>query len=304
MLYPDFNELVGLGRKAFKSYGLSERSVMSAAPGDYTSPFRGQGLDFEEVRRYVPGDDIRNIDWRVTARTGIPHLKVFTQEREHTVLLCIDATAQLRFGTRGTFKSVQAARAAALLGWSASRNHDRVGAIVYGDVPDGMRYFSPARSRRPLWKTLKLLSQPQPAHPRPGSLEDALKYLYKAAPTGAFIFVIGSFETITAELERSFAHLQRRCDIVLLRINDPADQAIPPVGMLRFARWDGLKLRVNTDSGAGRDAYAKQWQETRQEMETIALRLQMGIIDLHTDKDVQGDLVEGLHRLSFRKGGK
>ena len=113
------------------------------ASGDYASPFRGQGLAFHEVREYRFGDDIRSIDWRVTARTDKPHVKVFTEERERTVILCIDANAAMRFGTRGTFKSVQAARAAALLGWQANGSNDRVGCIVFGDVPGGMQFFAP-----------------------------------------------------------------------------------------------------------------------------------------------------------------
>jgi uncharacterized protein (DUF58 family) len=301
MLYPDFHELIQLGRRTFEAYGLPERAVLSAAPGNYTSPFRGQGLDFEEVRKYVPGDDIRNIDWRVTARTGQAHLKVFTEERERTVILCIDAGSHMRFGTRGTFKSVQAARAASLIGWSANRSHDRVGAVVHGDVPGGIQFFSPARSRRPLWKLLKLLSQEQQPEPNPASLEEAVRLLCRSAPTGALIFVIAGFDAVTADLEKHLSRLHRRCDIVLLRLNDPADQSIPPVGMLRVT-GGGIKLRVNTDSRSGREAYAKQWQENRQLLQQIAARWQISIVDLHTDKDVRADLISGLATLRAKRG--
>src|SRR5271155_4260155 len=106
MLYPDFDELVALRNKAARLSLASARQSMAIASGDYTSPFRGQGLVFHEVREYRFGDDIRSIDWRVTARTGKPHVKVFIEERERTVILCINANASMRFGTRGTFKSV------------------------------------------------------------------------------------------------------------------------------------------------------------------------------------------------------
>jgi uncharacterized protein (DUF58 family) len=145
MLYPDFNELVSLGHKASRLQLVSGLQSTAASSGNYASPFRGQGLAFHEVREYRFGDDIRSIDWRVTARTNKPHLKVFTEERERTVILCIDANAAMRFGTRGTFKSVQAARAAALLGWHANVSNDRVGCIVFGDVPDGLQFFRPTR---------------------------------------------------------------------------------------------------------------------------------------------------------------
>src|SRR5271156_6307745 len=134
MLYPDFNELMQLGQKASRLQIVSGRRSMAAGSGDYASPFRGQGLSFHEVREYRFGDDIRSIDWRVTARTDKPYVKVFTEERERTVILCVDTNAAMRFGTRGTFKSVQAARAAALLGSQASSSNDRVGCLLFGDV--------------------------------------------------------------------------------------------------------------------------------------------------------------------------
>ena len=106
MLYPDFDELVSLGHRAPLLEPISAQRSWAAASGNYASPFRGQGLAFHEVRDYRFGDDIRSIDWRVTARTNKPHIKVFTEERERTVILCIDANVAMRFGTRGTFKSV------------------------------------------------------------------------------------------------------------------------------------------------------------------------------------------------------
>ena len=299
MLYPDFKELVELGRKSFKGYKLPERPVTSSSSGDYSSKFRGRGLDFEEVRRYMPGDDIRNIDWRVTARTDIPHMKVFTEVRERTVILCVDASAEMRFGTRGTFKSIQAARAAAMLGWYANKNHDSVGALVFGDVPDGQQYFSPARSRKPLWKTLKLLSG-KPVSNNAAKLEDALAHLYRVAPTGALIFVISSLDSISDNLEKALTRLHRRCEIILLRINDPADEKMPPVGMLSFVNNAGTKLRVNTDNRAGRDSYIKHWHETRQQTDKIAASQGINIIDLHTNKDIRTDLMLGLRRIGLR----
>jgi uncharacterized protein (DUF58 family) len=300
MLYPDFHELMQLGRRTFESYDLSRRSFFSAAPGDYTSPFRGQGLDFEEVRKYVPGDDIRNIDWRVTARTGQAHMKVFTEERERTVILCIDAGAHMRFGTRGTFKSVQSARAAAILGWGANRSHDRVGAVIYGDVPEGIQFLSPARSRRPLWKALKLLCDKPVRQPDAPSLEAVLKRLNRSAPTSALIFIVAGFEAPNGDLEKNLFRLHRRCEIVLVRLNDPADRTIPPIGTLHFA-GNGMKLVVDTDSRQGRETYTRQWHESRQLLEKIAARRQIGIIDVHTDRDIRNDLMSGLRRLGMRR---
>ncbi|HEY5337882.1 MAG TPA: DUF58 domain-containing protein, partial [Rhizomicrobium sp.] len=212
MLYPDFNELIQLGQKASRLQILSNRLSMTAGSGEYASPFRGQGLEFHEVREYRFGDDIRSIDWRVTARTEKTHVKVFTEERERTVILCVDANAAMRFGTRGTFKSVQVARAAALLGWQANGSNDRVGCLVFGDVPDGLQFFAPARSRKSLWLALKLLSQPaQGAHQATVPPEAALKYLERVTPNGSLLLVIGDFQPVTETLEKRLGNLRRTC---------------------------------------------------------------------------------------------
>ena len=305
MLYPDFGELIQLGQNASRLSIVSGRKSLSAGPGDYTSPFRGQGLAFHEVREYQFGDDIRSIDWRVTARTDKAHVKVFTEERERTVILCIDANAAMRFGTRGTFKSVQAARAAALLGWQANNSHDRLGCIVFGDVPDGIKYFTPTRSRQALWRALKLLSgTTQGVNKAPVPLETVLKYLERVVPTGALFLVIADFPDASEALEKRLAHLRRTCDVVLIAVNDPADREIPAMDIVAFEDDTGHKLTLDTDNRAGREAYARQWRENRERLEGIAARWRIGVVDLHTDKDVHDDLLVGLRHLNIGKAGR
>jgi uncharacterized protein (DUF58 family) len=301
MLYPDFNELVSLGHKASRLQLTSGQRSWAAASGNYASPFRGQGLAFHEVRDYRFGDDIRSIDWRVTARTNKPHIKVFTEERERTVILCIDANAAMRFGTRGTFKSVQAARAAALLGWHANSSNDRVGSVVFG-AADGIAFFRPTRSRHALWQTLKLLSEPtQIAQDAPVALETALKYLEPLAPRGALILIIADFQNATDAFEKRLGDLRRKCDVVLIAISDPADREIPAMETVIFSDNAGHKLVLDTGDAAGRAAYARQWQENRTRLEEIAARKRIGIVDLHTNKDVFDELLPGLRRLSVMR---
>jgi uncharacterized protein (DUF58 family) len=302
MLYPDFQELVALGHKASRlSFGTGRKSL-SAASGDYTSPFRGQGLSFHEVREYRPGDDIRSIDWRVTARSGKPHMKVFTEERERTVILCIDVNAGMRFGTRGTFKSIQAARAAALLGWQAQRSHDRVGSVVFGDVPGGLQYFTPVRARQALWQTLKLLSrEDEGKHTEFVSLEDTLSHLDRAAPTGSLIFIISDFHQVTETLEKRLINLHRRCDIILVTITDPADCTLPAVNTILFSNGAGNKLAIDTSDATGREAYARNALDIRMKLEDIATRRNIGIVDLYTNRDIVRDLASGLRRLNMRR---
>ena len=303
MLYPDFNELVALGHKAGRLQLGAGRRSMAAASGDYASPFRGQGLAFHEVRDYRNGDDIRSIDWRVTARTGKPHVKVFTEERERTVLLCVDANAAMRFGTRGTFKSVQAARAAALLGWQANGSNDRVGCVLFGDVPDGLQVFAPLRSRQALWQALRRLSEPHPgAHPVPVLLETALEHLERAAPTGALVLVISDFAKALPALEKRLRNLHRRCDIVLIAVTDPADRQLPAMETVVFSDGTGRKVTLDTDNEAARAAYAAGWRDNRAALEDIAGRQGIGILDLTTDKDVYGELLPGLARLTIGTG--
>ena len=302
MLYPDFDELVKLGGHAGKMRMQARRKTLAAASGNYASPFRGQGLEFHEVREYRPGDDVRNIDWRVTARMDRPFLKVFIEERERTVLLCVDANAAMRFGTRGTFKSIQAARAAAILGRMAQAVNDRIGALLFGDVPEGLEYFAPARSRQPLWRALRALSRRERAlHKSPVALNEALTMLNRTAPTGSLIFIVGDFARVGEGLEKTVAGLQRRCDVVFVRVNDPADRILPPLEPVVFT-GGGTRVKAATSSGAGRDAYERQWHDNRNALEDIARRQRIGIIDLHTDKDVQAELSLGLRRIELRHG--
>jgi len=297
VLYPDFNELVRLGQTAQRLHLAAGRKTLATASGGYVSPFRGRGMEFHEVREYRNGDDIRNIDWRVTARTNRPHLKVFTEERERTVILCIDANATMRFGTRGTFKSVQAARAAALLGWQANGGNDRVGCLVFGDIPDGLQYFAPTRSRRALWQTLKLLSRPVTGeHPAGASLDDTVKHLDRTVPTGALVFIISDFLNMSSAFEKTLSSLRRRCDVLLVSVNDPADGDIPPMETVIFSD-QGRQRVVNTDSASGRKAYKESWLKNRDLLEEIRKRQSIGLIQLHTNHDVYADLLPGLRRL-------
>ncbi len=188
-LRPALDELLELRHQAHALGIASRHLVGSSFAGVYASVFRGQGLDFEEVREYHEGDDIRSMDWKVTARTNEPHLKLYREERERSVLLCVDQGPRMQFGTRGTFKAVQAARAAALIGWAASRMHDRVGGILYGAQP---QHFRPTKDRRALWRLLKALAEEPGTSPDvPDALAGALRRADRGAPTGSLVFVIG-----------------------------------------------------------------------------------------------------------------
>lgn len=315
MLYPDFNELVALKDRKLSPTHTSTQTATSTVSGSYHSPFRGQGLEFDSVRQYVPGDDVRNIDWRVTARSGSPHLKLFQEERERSVILCVDRNSSMQFGTKNTFKSIQAARAAALFGWQALSNHDRLGACLFGDVADGVQLFAPKRTRASLWAMLTALCQPPPSC-RKIFLEEALKQIDKVSPAGSLVVVIsdfmdlantpepaqaGSKEDFASVLDVYLCRLKKRCDVLFVAINDPADMAFYPVGTVVFRASSGEEIFVNTDSIAGRDAYAGQWRENRRRLHALASQLGIPLIALTTESDLPRDLIIALKQIGKRR---
>jgi uncharacterized protein (DUF58 family) len=296
-LHPKIDDLLELRHKA-RTLGLaSHHMVNSAFSGLYVSVFRGSGLDFEEVREYREGDDIRNMEWHVTARTDVPHLKVFREERERSVMLCVDNGPHMSFGTRGTFKSIQAAKAAALIGWAAHTHHDRVGGLLFGDPDTRMSFFRPSRGRRALWRLLQALSLPMKmGHCQGDPLFDALQKLNRGIPTGSLIFVIASLDRDVTSLEFTLGRLRQRHAIVLLSVDDPADREIPAIGNVAFAGPDGQVVEVNTDDEQAREIYRNTWEERRSDLRNMANRLGITLISLRTDKSVHRSLMLGLQR--------
>jgi uncharacterized protein (DUF58 family) len=295
MLYPDFNELVHLKSKVSSLKLPSNRLIKSSINGGYFSPFRGHGLEFAEVRQYVSGDDIRKIDWQVTARTNIPHIKLFTEERERTVLLIVDTNSTMSFGTRGTFKSVQAARAAALIGWCANKNSNMVGAILFGGNSGAMEYFRPTRTRRSLWKMLQSLSNPSIGNDRQViEIDKAIEFANKKVSASSLVFVISDFININEQLKTQLAYLNARCQVILISVNDPSDKDITPAGEILFSSRQAGRLYVDTSNTAGREIYKKQWEDRSLKLKDIEVSLAIQNISLLTDRDVYFDLFYGL----------
>ncbi len=304
-LRPALTDLLELRHQAHTVGIASHHPVNSALCGLYASVFRGQGMDFEEVREYQEGDEIRNMDWRVTARTGVPHLKVFREERERSVILCVDIGERMAFGTRNTFKSVQAARVAALLGWSANSNQDRVGALLYGDPVMGLQSFRPTRARRSLWQMLRVLTEPvHPGRHHTDPLQDALELLNRSVATGALVFLIGDMNRDPVEFERHIGRLRQRREVVLIPVDDPADRDIPPMGRVLFGGTDGRRLEIDTDNASGRALYRERWEKTRAQLMTIAARLGVAVIPIATNDNVRDALQGGLRLRAQRMVGQ
>jgi uncharacterized protein (DUF58 family) len=302
MLYPDFNDLISYKEYKLDKVQLGDRKVRSMRAGNHHSPFRGQGLDFDSVREYMPGDDIRNIDWRVTARTGLPHLKLFKEEKERHTIICVDMNSSMRFGTRNTFKSIQAARSAALLGWRALAHQDRISTCFFGDVSGGLQCFASKRTSKGLCMMLKTLTAP-PIEEHQISLETALQHIYKIAHPGSIIYLISDFMDISPAFakESPLSNLNKSCDVVFVSINDPSDRALVPIGVIGFSGKNKDKLYINTDSVKGRKAYTDQWKENRKKLSSVTERFKIPLIELSTESDIHRDLLLGLKSIAKRK---
>jgi uncharacterized protein (DUF58 family) len=298
MLYPELNDLLALKNQNSRVSRGSRRSVVSMASGNHQSPFRGQGLEFDSVREYVPGsDDIRSIDWKVTARMGSAHVKLFRQERERHTIICIDRNTSMQFGTKNTFKSVQAARVAALLGWSSLADQDRVSALLFGDVAGGIQFFPPKRTRSSFYMMLKTLCQPN-AEIHLTSTNAALEHLAKKAHTGSLVYFISDFMDL--EVDEGAVHtLNKRCDVIFISINDPADKSLEALGKINFSGTDGEKFCIDTESAAGRKAYEEMWKENRRELYALTSKCKIPLIELTTQSDIQKELF-----LAWKKTGK
>jgi uncharacterized protein (DUF58 family) len=294
-LHPQLDDLLELRHQA-RALGLSSHHLVNSSfAGLYASIFRGMGVNFEEVREYREGDDIRCMDWKVTARTDQPHLKVFREERERSVVLCVDHGPGMAFGTRGTFKSLQAARAAALIGWAASRLHDRVGGLVFGNPSAGLQHFRPSRGRRALWQLLRTLTEPTDSA---GAMQDclagALQRATRGLPTGSLIFVIADFNRPAAELEPVLGNLMQRHAVVLVPVDDPSDWDMPAMGRMRFRDPGGAGIEIDTSDADARASYQQAWQERRERLLALARSLRVLVLPVRTDQDIHLTLVRAL----------
>lgn len=294
-MHPRLDELLELRHQAHSLGLASHHLVNTTFSGLYASVFRGQGLNFEEVREYRDGDDIRNMDWKVTARTNEPHLKVYREERERSVVLCVDHGPHMFFGTSGTFKSVQAARAAALLGWAANSVNDRVGGMLYGDADTGLVHFQPTKDRRAVWRLLKQMAQPvRRAQRGIDCIDRVLKQADRGTGTGSLIFMIGDFNRDFLGLDKTLGQVCQKHSVVLIPVDDPADREIPRMGRALFRDAEGRLVEIDTDDADGQRVFSEHWHKRRSSLIKLACRLGVAVIPVHTSRDVHRSLLAGL----------
>jgi len=261
----------------------SRRPARSAITGGHASRFRGRGMDYLESRAYQPGDDVRSMDWRVTARTDAAHVKLYQEERERPVVVMIDLGPGMFFATRGAFKSVIAARAAALIGWAAIQNGDRIGAFLFNGGHQELRPLGGQRGVMRLIRQLVAATDPASAlesthiDAQSSHFNEALLRLHRVARPGSLVFILSDFYAIDADTRRHLQRLRAHTDIVACQIVDAVELSPPPAG--RYTITDGSETGLlDTGSQPRRRAYADYFaqhhQEVRQLMQQSAVPLQ------------------------------
>lgn len=269
--------------------------VLSRLNGSYLSRFKGRGMEFDESRPYQPGDDIRNMDWRVTARTNKPHSKVFREERERPVLLWVDFRSSMFFGTRRCFKSVLAARASALLGWKANQQGDRLGALMFSE---GQHLeHRPEAGKPATLHVIKQLSQfsvqaNKEAEPDHACAEHALKRLLQVTRPGSLVYLVSDFRFPTAPLEFTLNRLSRHNELVLVHVSDPLERDLPPPGVYRVT--DGInESEINSADRTLWKGYHSRFDRHQQTLSELCKRSGARYLHLSTEQAVLEGLMQG-----------
>jgi len=291
----DAEDLIALRRNARLLSLPGRRAAGSVLAGNHRSRLRGRGMDYLESRHYQPGDDVRSMDWRVTARAGRPHVKVYHEERERPVVLLVDFNPSMFFGTRGSFKSVTAARAAALLGWAAIARGDRVGALLFNGEH---RELAPRGGRRGVMALIEaLIAAGEPTHGlavnAAGGMAEALLRLRRVAHPGSLVYLISDFYGIDGaqgDCARHLAQLRRHCELIAYQVVDPLEMAPPPAGRYRVGDRDQRSAVLDTRSLAGRGAYQQYLQQHHREVRALTADQGIPLLQLRTEQEVATQL--------------
>lgn len=290
-------ELIEMRHRVREIQLFSTPSRRSPLIGLHHSKLRGRGVDFDQVRVYQAGDDVRTIDWRVTARTQEPHTKLFHEERERPIFIMVEQSRRLFFGSGLMFKSVMAAQAAALVGWAALGHNDRVGGLVFGD--NEHYEIKPRRSKQSLLQLLnRLVRVNQSLHSEAVADRDtfgiALRRAREVLRPGSLAIILCDERALSDSAEQQLSLLSKHCDLLLLPISDPLDHALPAAGLLRFAER-GAQLEIDTLNPDLRQAYRSQGEARLARWERLAQKLRVLLMPLSTQREMVEQLREYLN---------
>jgi len=289
----------------------TRKKSKAMSDGDSHTHFRGRGMEFSEVRPYQPGDDIRNIDWRVTARTQQTYTKLFQEERERPVFIVVDQRSHLFFGSQQVFKSVFAAQLASVIAWIAVQNNDRIGALVIGDYEQ-----TDLRARRGKHAALALINQihqynqklsspilPSVNHQHsPIEMKDILSDLRRVAKPGSAIFVLSDFHDFTESCRESFSMLARHTDVSLVKVFDPLEYALPAHAQLSISNGTD-RMTVGTDTRNFLEDYSNAFKGTQSMLSRCCINAGAALLNVDISSSI-AQHTQDIFANSSRGGGQ
>lgn len=261
-----------------KSRGLSA----NVFAGSYKTAFKGHGMSFAEVREYQYGDDVRDIDWNVTARQNKAHIKVFEEERELTIMLLIDVSGSREFGTRSQTKQEQITQIAATIAFSSISNNDKVGVVFFSDRIE--RYIPPQKGKKHVLAIIAEMLQFQPVQ-RGTDLKNVIQYVSNAQKKRCTTFLISDF-CDSSDYKQSLTIASSKHDMVAIQVYDPRECELPNVGLMHVRDAEtGIERWVDTSSRSVRDAYASWWNQMQEKMQEALLHSQVDSVSVSADED-------------------
>lgn len=273
--------LINMAKPA-KGLSFKHFSISSRHSGNYLSRFKGRGMEFDEARFYQLGDDIRTIDWRVTARTGETHTKVFREERERPVFISVDNRPTMHFATRGVFKSVLAAKLAGLLAWVAESHGDKIGGQVFSEK--NCFELKPQNGKRGVLKFFNALVKSYGPMESAVSFDHALARLTQHVRPGSLVYIISDFRGINNQAETHLAKLSQHCQVVLIFVFDALESSLPSKGRYRFT-YEEREVIIDTSDRQRLSKYQQLFAERRQRIDLLAKKLGLALIECNTTED-------------------
>ena len=283
---------------------LTNKLIDDQLSGDYHSTFKGQGVEFDEVRPYVPGDDVRTIDWNVTAKTGLPYIKRFSEERELTILFMVDVSGSQGYGSVRRSKMELAAEVTALLALTAIRNQDKIGLILFSDQI--VKYIPPRKGRDSVMRLVREVLAAEDSATGGTDIAAALKFLNSVQKRRAVVFLVSDFllssvKPQTSSFEQLLRATARHHDMVCVPVSDPAEQELPNVGLVELEDPEtGELVLVDTSSAAVRRRFSATASEENEELKRFFLKTGIDTLTIATDRPYI-DAVRALFKRRARK---
>lgn len=290
MLYPNFKELIEYeSSAALVGYHIKNKKF-SALSGGYTSFFKGQGIEFDELREYNINDDVKNIDWRVSAKLGTPFIKTYREEKQRNVVICVDKNNYMNFGTRNTFKNIVAARLASIIGFAANKNNDKVGFYIFGNLKDRFEYYKPVSSKSSIFKGLKSLCNTIDNN-QFYSVDGAIYNLKRLNAKPNIVIIISDFRGVNETFEKNLYMLSKTSEIFLINIIDDGDFNIPDIGKIVLKEGKKRYL-LNTSFREGVKNYRRNFERRLSRFKKMQKKARAKSVTINTKQDPVKHLIK------------